>query len=66
MLTRANARLADVRIWLDAPDETRKRRALDRDGETYAPHWDVWQTQWESFVEREDPRALADLWLDGS
>jgi len=66
VLTRANARLADVRIWLDAPDAVRKRRALERDGETYAPHWDEWQRQWESFVERESPESWADLRLDGS
>jgi uridine kinase len=66
VLTRANAALADVRLWLDAPDDVRKRRALVRDGETYAPHWDEWQAQWESFVEREDPASSADLMLDGS
>jgi len=66
VLTRANARLADVRIWLDAPDDLRKRRALERDGETYAPHWDEWQLQWESFVERESPQSWVDLRLDGS
>ncbi|WP_374946654.1 ATP-binding protein [Agreia sp.] len=66
VLTRANAVLADVRIWLDAPDDIRKRRALQRDGETYAPHWDEWQEHWRAFVEREDPEASADLRLDGS
>ncbi|SKB01209.1 Uridine kinase [Agreia bicolorata] len=66
VLTRANAALADVRMWLDAPDDIRKHRALERDGETYAPHWDEWQRQWESFVEGENPASLADLRLDGS
>jgi uridine kinase len=66
VLTRANAALADVRIWLDAPDELRKNRALARDGESYAPHWDEWQAQWEQFIEREDPVSSADLMLDGS
>jgi len=66
VLARANARLADVRIWLDAPDAVRKRRALERDGETYAPHWDEWQRQWESFIQRESPESWADLRLDGS
>lgn len=66
VLTRANAALADVRIWLDAPDHIRKRRALQRDGETYAPHWDEWQEQWQAFITREDPEASADLRLDGS
>ncbi|CAD5995951.1 ATP-binding protein [Agreia sp. COWG] len=66
VMTRANAELADVRIWLDAPDELRKARALDRDGDSYAPHWDRWQAQWLRFVAEEGPAELADLRLDGS
>jgi para-aminobenzoate synthetase len=27
-------------IWAEAPDEVRRTRALDRDGETYEPYWD--------------------------
>ena len=38
---------ATVRVWVDAPDEERRRRALARDGETYAPHWDRWAAQEE-------------------
>jgi uridine kinase len=66
ILSRANAPLADVRIWLDAPDDIRRARALQRDGDTYAPHWDEWQEQWEAFVATECPVTLADLVLDGS
>jgi len=32
-------------IWLDAPEEVRYRRAMDRDGDAYAPHWSRWATQ---------------------
>ena len=39
------AAFAAVRVWLDAPDEVRKERALSRDGETYAPHWERWAAQ---------------------
>ncbi|OIJ27148.1 uridine kinase family protein [Nocardioides luteus] len=28
--------------WVDAPEELRKQRGLDRDGDTFAPHWDAW------------------------
>ncbi|MER7555955.1 4-amino-4-deoxy-L-arabinose transferase [Nocardioides sp. NPDC126508] len=28
--------------WVDAPEEQRKHRGLDRDGDTFAPHWDAW------------------------
>ncbi|WP_446663447.1 hypothetical protein [Flexivirga sp. B27] len=36
---------ADVRVWLEAGAAERKRRALDRDGATYAPHWQRWADQ---------------------
>lgn len=36
---------ATVRVWVQAPAAERKRRALARDGDTYAPHWDRWAAQ---------------------
>lgn len=65
-LSRANASLATVRIWLDADDQVRKRRALDRDHGGFDAHWDRWQAQFERFVQRERPMERADLILDGS
>ncbi|APF33352.1 hypothetical protein A9Z40_07635 [Microbacterium arborescens] len=58
-LTAAAAAFATVSIWLDAPSELRKRRALDRDGEAYRPHWDRWAAQEEDHIARNDPRGLA-------
>ena len=58
-LTPTTARLADVRVWVEAPDHSRKSRALRRDGETYRPHWDRWAAQERRHVERDAPRALA-------
>ena len=66
VLTARTAPLADVSIWVEADDATRKARALDRDGELYAPHWDRWDAQWQRFVATEDPRSLATLTLDTS
>lgn len=40
-------RHATVRVWVDAPDDERRRRALARDGEAYAPHWERWAAQEE-------------------
>lgn len=65
-LSRRNAELASVRLWIETDDDTRKSRALARDGDTYAPFWDTWQSQWTEFVSVENPAALADLRLDGS
>lgn len=59
-LTAANRALADLGIWLDAPDDLRKQRALARDGDTYRPHWDRWAAQEDAFIARYAPRAAAD------
>ncbi len=56
---------ASVRVWLDAPDAVRKRRALARDGATYAPHWDRWAAQEDVVYAGADPRARAHLLLVG-
>lgn len=59
ILTPATAGIADVRIWVDADDRARKRRALARDGDTYRPHWERWSRQEETHLRRDDPRSLA-------
>ncbi|WP_417562703.1 hypothetical protein [Microbacterium sp.] len=59
ILTPQTATLADVRVWLDAPDAQRKQRALDRDGELYRPFWDRWAAQEERHIARDGPQALA-------
>jgi cytidylate kinase len=64
-LTSANRGLADLGIWVEAPDAERKRRALLRDGDTYRPHWDRWAVQEDAFIARYHPRAVADWVLTG-
>ncbi|MDM4764366.1 ATP-binding protein [Galbitalea sp. SE-J8] len=59
-LTRASAALADRRIWLDADAALRRERALARDGDSFAPHWDEWAAQEDALLARERPRALSD------
>ncbi|WP_102192040.1 hypothetical protein [Microbacterium aurantiacum] len=58
-LTPLTAKLADVGVWVDAPDHSRKSRALRRDGDTYRPHWDRWAAQERRHIERDAPRTLA-------
>ena len=58
-ITSETAPLASIRVWLDAPGELRRHRALTRDGETYRPHWDRWARQEERHVERNRPREHA-------
>jgi uridine kinase len=63
-LSRQNAPLADLRIWLTADDRLRKERALRRDHGGFDAHWDHWQEQFEDFLARETPVEQADAVLD--
>lgn len=65
-LSRANRELATSGVWVALDAETRKRRALNRDGAAYAPHWDAWAAQEQEFIERENPARLADIVIDGA
>ncbi|WP_411700683.1 ATP-binding protein [Conyzicola sp.] len=65
-LSRDNRGLATFGIWVALDAATRKRRALERDGSTYAPHWDEWAAQEDAFLTRENPAAHADAVIDGS
>ncbi len=54
---------ADVAVWVEAPDDLRRRRALARDGATYAPHWERWAAQERAVYAADPPAARADLVL---
>jgi hypothetical protein len=51
-------------VWLEADTQLRRTRALDRDGDGYAPHWQRWADQEQRYLQRERPRERADLVLD--
>ena len=53
-----------VLIWLDAPPSQRKARALSRDGEVYAPFWDMWAEQERRLFEADGTRAVAEVVVD--
>lgn len=61
VLTPAAATLADLSVWVDAPDGSRKDRALRRDGDTYRPHWERWAAQENAHLAENGPQALASL-----
>lgn len=48
-------------VWLEVPASARKKRALDRDGATFAPHWDRWATQEDLMLARERTPDRADV-----
>jgi len=61
VLTPASAMLAPVRLWLDAPEDTRRQRALTRDGDAYRPHWERWAVQEEEHLRAHRPQQLATI-----
>jgi hypothetical protein len=63
-LSRANRALATYAIWIELDTVERRRRAIARDGDRYAPHWERWAAQEAAFAERERPSELADAIVD--
>ncbi len=63
-ITPASRELATLAIWLDAPEELRRERALARDGEVFAPHWEQWAAQERLHWQAGKPWELADLVID--
>ena len=61
---RRAAAYESVLAWMEAPQSVRKKRALDRDGETFAPHWDMWAAQEDAMLARERTPERADLVID--
>jgi len=53
-------------IWMEAPASVRKKRALDRDGATFAPHWDAWAAQEETMLACERTPERADIVIDST
>ena len=60
---RRAAAYESVLVWMETPASVRKRRALDRDGETFAPNWDAWAAQEDAMLARERTPDRADLIL---
>jgi uridine kinase len=58
---RRSAAYESLLIWMEAPESVRKKRALDRDGQTFAPYWDMWAGQEDAMLAREHTHERADL-----
>ncbi|WP_432533352.1 nucleoside/nucleotide kinase family protein [Kineococcus arenarius] len=50
-------------VWVGAGERVRRQRALQRDGEVFAPHWHRWAAQERALFARCDARAAADVVL---
>lgn len=56
----------DVRVWVDAPYETRLERGVARDGAAARQTWvEQWMPGEDRYVERDDPVACAHVVVDG-
>lgn len=64
-LTERNRASATAGIWVQADAEDRRRRALSRDGEVFAAHWDQWATQERRHWRQNHPHNLADWVWNG-
>jgi len=51
---------ATYRYWIEADSEVRKQRALERDGEMFAPYWTRWALQEDRFYSTHRSWELAD------
>jgi uridine kinase len=57
----------DVRVWVEAPYETRLARGVARDGEAARATWvETWMPSEDRYVESDDPIACADIVVDGA
>ncbi|UWX96720.1 hypothetical protein N2K95_13900 [Arthrobacter zhaoxinii] len=53
--------LLDTTVWVEGEENVRRRCALDRDGGTYAPHWERWAAQERRWAADDDAASAADL-----
>jgi uridine kinase len=58
---RRAAAFESVLVWLEVPAAARKKRALDRDGATFAPYWDRWAAQEDLMLARDRTPDRADV-----
>lgn len=63
-LTRESAPLASFSVWLALDADARRRRAIQRDGDRYAPFWERWAAQEDEHWARNTPWELADFVVD--
>lgn len=64
-LTPASRSLATFGIWCELDATTRRHRAWERDGASFAAHWDEWAAQEATHWQVHRPWELADAIVDG-
>lgn len=64
--SRAHADLCTVLVWVEAPDDLRLARGLERDGVQLEDRWRRWMRDEAEHFARDDTRTRADLVVDGT
>ena len=52
--------------WVELPGESRRARAMARDGALYEGHWEMWSEQEEEYLRTDHPEQRADLLIAAS
>ena len=63
---RPGADLESALIWLEADRDVRLRRGIDRDGDSYRPHWRRWAASEDALFALDGTRGRADLIVNTS
>lgn len=58
---RRAARYESVLAWVEVPTVVRHKRAMKRDADLYAPHWECWARQEERMLAHEGTPERADV-----
>lgn len=54
-------RYLDAVVWVEVEDTARRRRALARDGDAFAPHWERWAVQERRWLAADPVPESADV-----
>lgn len=60
------ASIAQLSVWLEVPEEIRRARWVERDGNRFEDYYDMWSAQELDFIAQEHPEQLANYSFDYS
>ena len=62
----AAAPYVGVLAWLELDEQTRRRRAMERDGSIYGGHWEMWRAQEDEYLAKDRTQERASVTLVGA
>ena len=63
-VTEASKDLAELTIWLESENSTRKTRFLSRDGGRFKEHWAQWSAQEDDFYATHKSKQLCEIVIE--